>query len=89
MLTLVTAPIRSLAILAIVAEWNEPSSVTGHLTVATSLWNSSLDQATLNLWLLTERRPALAVPTALASRNVAINAVAPSFHEKRINIDLS
>ena len=77
--TLVTAPISDLADLAIVLEWNEPSSVTGHLIVTSDDANSRLLQVTLTCWLLTERLLAEAVLTTVASSSAAASPTSPSF----------
>ena len=84
MSTLVMAPIRVLSTLGMVLEWYEPSSVTWHLIVTVEDWNSSLDQVTLNLWLLISKFLAEAVLSAPASSNAAMSAVMPSLTEVRM-----
>jgi len=84
MRTLVTAPIRSLAILGMVLEWREPSIVIGHLTVTSGLSNSMLLQVVLVNWELLEKLLAEEALSALARSRAAMSAGSPGFAELRI-----
>src|SRR4029077_5016880 len=83
-MALVMAPIRSLATLGIVLEWNEPSRVIWHLTLKPVPWKESSSHVTLMFWVDMERFLAEAVLRAVASISAAANAITPSFADLRM-----
>lgn len=74
-MALLIYPIRVLTTLAIVLEWREPSSVSGHSMVPAPLDQVYLLHAALSAWLVVEKFLAEATPTRAPSRTVAIAMV--------------
>jgi len=88
MVALVTCPISAADLFWIVALWNDPSMVVGHLTVFLPRneldTNSRFLQVNLKVLAFRESRPAVVVPTVMASADAARMQAAASRVERDI-----